>query len=130
MNTGVNPEDRPYVKKGGAAPEPKIITPLEAEDFEQVPIDLKQLASAKAGLLDAEKVAQQVAQAGITVTKAVAQAARLGQEAEKTENDVREQLRQILATHGVKADEFRGFDFDKGVVKIQRGKSSDASTTG
>lgn len=109
-----------YQKKGHTGPKaPPVILPGEVET-EQVPIDIKQLADAKAVLMEAEQAAQAAAGAGISLVKTIGYVAQMSVKAEEAEKKTRESLRQILATHNIRVDEFMGFDFDKGVVNIRK----------
>lgn len=95
---------------------------------EHVPIDVGQLSVAKTAMENADKVAEESASMGISLAKMVAMTASKGAEAQEAERDVQTALRQIIVTLGIVPDEFRGFDLDKGVVKIQRAPTTVEAT--
>lgn len=94
--------------------------------IEEVPIDPEQLEASKRALADSDKISNESSQLGVSLAKLVAQTAQKGQESEEAERTIQASLRQIIVSLAIKPDEFRGFDFDKGIVKIQRAPTEEA----
>lgn len=85
----------------------------------ETPIDVKQLSDAKEAIEKAADLRDKVARVSVGFVKAMRAVEEVSMAVEMTEEDLNTKLIQILNTHNVKQEDFRGWDWDRGMIRYE-----------
>lgn len=97
-----------------------VDVPIVGNDFEEIPLDIKLLSDIKREIGLAGELARASGAASVTLVKALAEATNLGNAVFEKEQQVNDLLKNAAAVSGVSAEDFRGFDLERGTVRVKR----------
>jgi len=86
---------------------------------EQIPVDLVALSDIKSTMERAADAGNKTSKLAIMFARVFKAFSDASDETALLQESVEEKARQILINHNVKSEDFQGFDWDKGVIKVQ-----------